>query len=135
MTKYSVKRIKNLKIVLKNLENSVKDPRFLRIGRNFGNFPLRPREVLANWLLCAVINFDRGEEKFTFAEDPTGGDGIIIARNSEEFMLMEHVFIPEPSANNIQSVEDIMVKAVKHKMSKGKSYAQGKNLVIFSEAI
>lgn len=131
----AIQQIKDLKIVLKDFEGMIKDPRFLRVGREIENFRLRPREVLANWLLCVVGNFQNGNDQLTFAEDPTGGDGVILNKRSEEFMLTEHVFIPEPKTGDTKTVEDYMVMALEHKIKKGENYARGKHLIIFSEAI
>ena len=117
------------------MEPYIKDPRFLRIGREFTNFSLRPREALANWLLCVIGNYQNGSNDLTFTEDPTGGDGMIINKQNKRFMLTEHVFIPEPKPNSIKTVQDLMIEAVAHKAKKGQLYARGKHLIIFSEAI
>ena len=74
----SVTKIRDLKIVLKDLEGRVKAPDFLRKGREFRNFALRPRELLANWLVCAVGNFEEGGKHLTVCTDPAGGDGLIL---------------------------------------------------------
>lgn len=117
------------------MERLIKDPRFLRVGRVFTNFPLRPREVLANWLLCVVGNHENGNDDLTFSDDPTGGDGIILNRKNGRFMLTEHVFVPPPRATSTETVEDLIIQQIQHKMKKGAPYARGKHLVVFSEAI
>lgn len=130
-----IQQIKDLKVVLKDFEGMVKNPHFLRVGRQIKNFRLLPREAWANWLLCVIGNFQNGNENLTFAEDPTGGDGVILNKRSREFMLTEHVFIPEPKTGDTKTVEDYMVMALEHKVKKGENYARGKHLIIFSEAI
>jgi hypothetical protein len=135
MTNHHITRIRDLGVALKEMEPYVKDPQFLRIGRAFRNFPLRPREVWANWLLCVVGNYNNGNDNLTFADDPTGGDGIVLDRATERFMLTEHVFIPPPRPDSTETVEDSMVNAVNHKMQNGRPYAEGKHLIIFSEAV
>ncbi len=133
--KEKVVGIRDFKILLKDLERYIRAPDFLRKGRVFPNFALRPREVLANWLLCAVANFEHRRDKYTFTTDPTGGDGIICSREGEHLVLTEHDFVPEPKAGNSESVEDQVVRAIEHKKKKGAAYAKGKHLVVFSEAV
>ncbi len=128
-------QIRDLKVVLKDIERHVKNPDFLRKGREFSNFSLRPREVLANWLLCTVGNWESGNDNLTFSNDPTGGDGIVFNRKDGAAILTEHVFVPEPKDKNAASVEQLIVKAVEHKEKKGEQYAKGKDLVVFSEAV
>lgn len=128
-------QIRDLKVVLKDIERHVKNPDFLRKGREFSNFPLRPREVLANWLLCAVGNWESGNNNLTFSNDPTGGDGIVFNRKSGLCIMTEHVFIPEPRNKNLESVEELIIKALQHKVKKGEQYAKDKDLIVFSEAV
>lgn len=44
----------------------VKDPHFLRNGRQIQNFSLLPRDAWANWLLCVVLRDFFGHD-ITFA--------------------------------------------------------------------
>ena len=136
MVNESITQITDFKTVLKDMEPWIKDPRYLRVGRELTNFKLRPREVLANWLICVVGNFYNGNDHMTFADHETGGDdGIILEKTTVIYVSTEHVFIREPKSVTSKTVEDLMVEAVKHKAKKGIPYAQGKHLVIFSEAI
>ncbi len=135
MTKHRVTQIRDLQIILRDMERYVKDPSFLRVGREFTNFSLRPREVWANWLMCVVANNNNGNDNLTFAEDPTGGDGVILDKETGILMLTEHVFIPPPQPGDGETVEQLMMNAVHHKMQSGRAYAEGKHLIIFSEAI
>jgi hypothetical protein len=131
----AIQQIRDLKVVLKDFEGMIKNPHFLRVGRPIKNFRLLPREAWANWLLCVVGNFQNGNDQLTFSEDPSGGDGVILNKRSREFMLTEHVFIPEPRTGDAKTVEDYMIMALEHKVKKGENYAKGKHLIIFSEAI
>ena len=135
MSNHQVTQIRNLSALLKDLERYVKRPGFLRVGREFQNFRLRPREVLANWLLCVVRNHVYETCNFTFAEPPIDGDGIILNRETGEWIATEHVFVPPPRERSNDSVEDLIVRAVEHKAARGEAYARGKSLVVFSEAV
>lgn len=82
--KSQVKRFKNLEIFLKELEKFVRHGEHLQTGRPFKNFGgMLSREVLANWLICVVGNFAEKSDRFTFSNDPEGGDGIIYDRKAE----------------------------------------------------
>jgi hypothetical protein len=47
---------------------------------------MRPREVLANLLICAIANFESEPDRFTFVgtDDPIGGDGVIEDTQTED---------------------------------------------------
>ena len=76
--KYQITRFKNLQVCLKELEPFIRDGEHLQTGKPFKRFGrLRSRELLANWLLCAVVNFEKQTDQMTFTSDPLGGDGII----------------------------------------------------------
>jgi len=130
----AVTKIRDLKIVLKDLERHVKAPDFLRKGREFRNFALRPREVLTNWLICAVGNFEEGDARLTFCTDPFGGDGLILNQKDGKYISTEHVFIPTQKPAH-DGVEQFIYAAAEHKAKRGAHYASGKHLVILSEAI
>jgi hypothetical protein len=75
--KYHVIRFKDLNVALKKIEPMVRDPRRLRTGKPLEKFEyMRPREMLANWLLCATFETIEGRE-LMFYSDPIGGDGLI----------------------------------------------------------
>ena len=74
---------------VKDLEQFVKNPVLLQTGRplkQFGN--MLPREVLANWLLCATVNAVE-RRQLVFSSDPTGGDGIIWDKTAHEIFPTE----------------------------------------------
>lgn len=133
--KAHVRKIRDLNTVLKDLEPHVKAPDFLRKGRPFGNFGLRPRELLANLLICLAGNFEDPKNRLTVCTDPLGGDGLIYNQNHGGYMSTEHVFVPAPNDGDLRSVENKILAAVAHKNKKGPPYASGKDLVVFSEAI
>jgi hypothetical protein len=129
----NVTKIRDLKQVLKDLERHVKAPDFLRKGREFKNFALRPRELLANILICAAGNFDDPENRLTVCTDPSGGDGLVFSERHGGYMTTEHVFVPT-KADDKETVESRILSAIEHEKKKGSSYSSGKDLVIFSEA-
>ncbi len=121
--------IKDFKIVLKDMEQYVKNPNYLISGREFTNFRQRPREAWANWLLCVVLRKLHGEH-LTFAEDPNG-DGLIIDKNTGEVIQTEHVSALENPKNKLPKGEDRVIKAINLKIDKGDDYAKNKWLVVF----
>jgi hypothetical protein len=134
--KYPVARFKSLKEALKELEPFVRDARRLETGRPLQKFyGLRPREIWANWLLCAALNFEQ-EERFTFfsTKNAIGGDGVIHDRLTASTLPTEHVFVPRargPGAEN--TAEALIFAAIQKKQHKGgDAYASGKTLVVFS---
>jgi hypothetical protein len=127
-------KVKDLQILLKELEPYVKAPEFLRRGRPFRNFSLRPREVLANWLICAVGNSEDPSAQLSFATDPLGGDGVVVDKFGSVVAATEHVFVPNRKMR--EPVEKLLLEGgVLHKAAKGNAYASGKHLVVFSEAV
>lgn len=129
---HQVAFFKNLEVALTELEQFVRDDTLLLKGdplRQLGH--MRPREALANWLLCAAPSAASGES-LMFASDPTGGDGVIFdSKTGYEYALTEHVIVlPHDEAN----VEALTLLAVEEKRAQGKSYAAGKTLIVFLAA-
>lgn len=125
-------QIKDLKVVLKDFEPMVKDPKFLRNGRPIKNFSLLPREAWANWLLCVVLR-SYFERDVTFAEDEKA-DGVIYDRDTDQWFLTEHVSalkVPSPDAH--LKGEDRVISAIQKKIDRGAEYARGKRLMVFIE--
>jgi hypothetical protein len=123
---------KSLEVALKELEQFVRDDTLLLTGdplRQLGG--MRPREALANWLLCAALS-EASEVSLMFSSDPTGGDGVIFDTETHyEVALTEHVIVlPRDEAN----VEALILLAVEEKRALGKSYASGKTLVVYVAA-
>ena len=135
--RYSVTRFKNLRLALKELEPFIRSGEHLQTGRPFDKFgELRSRELLANWLLCAVFNFDCGSpERLTFTTDPDGGDGILYDTDTETPFPTEHVMVPAAQSGTAADLEALILKAINDKRAKGGApYASGKTLVVFLNA-
>lgn len=132
--KAQVRRFVSQQEALREISPYIKDPRYLRTGREFGNFSLRPREVLGNWLVCAAVNHERNDEQVTFTTDPTGGDGLLIDTGAGKTFYTEHVFVRKQPDDCDDDVEALIANAVAHKSKHGRAYGSGKVLVIFSEA-
>lgn len=130
--KYRIKQLKNQAVALKELEPHIRHGRSLQVHPEFKSIKQRPRELLANGLLCAVGCAERGKETLAVAEDPLGGDGLIIDRETGEQMFTEHVYVPQRGEGD---VGELVVRALEHKVKKGDAYAEGRTLVILSDAI
>jgi hypothetical protein len=133
--KHAVTRFKNLKVGLKELEKFIREVEPLYTGRPLEQFGMmRPREMVGNWLVCAVINAENGSERLTFTSDPTGSDGVIYNTETEHTWLTEHVMVPRAPEGETPDIKALILKAVGHKQKKGRAYASGKTLVVFLEA-
>jgi hypothetical protein len=139
--KYPTARFKNMTEALKQLGPSIRDPRQLRTGRPQDKFyGLRPREILANWLLCAALNFPNQTEEVTFfsTRDPIGSDGVIYDTLAERTVPTEHVFVRRAhgaDAPDAQNTDALILNEIAKKNSKGKkAYASGKTLMVFLDA-
>ena len=92
-------------MALKELEPFVRNPKSLFTGRGLTQFGgMRPREMLANWLVCAVYSFDQ-QVPLTFCSDPLDGDGIFLNTETGETLPSEHVMVPPPSKNDRDDIE------------------------------
>jgi hypothetical protein len=132
--KYPTTRFKSLQMALIELEPFVRNPKSLFTGRGLKQFGgMRPREMWANWLVCAVYGFDQ-EVPLTFCSDPVGGDGIFLNTETGETLPSEHVMVPPPRANDRDDIETRILKKIDLKRNKGQmAYASGKTLVLFVE--
>jgi hypothetical protein len=133
--KHNIRRLKSLEVALKELEPYVRDGSHLQTGKPFRNFGgLRSREVLANWLLCAVMTA-AGQGQFEFTTDPTGGDGVIMDAATDHTWLTEHVMVADIEPDRNIPIEDRILGQIQNKVAKGGSaYAQGKTLLVFNNA-
>jgi hypothetical protein len=135
--KYRVKQFRDLKVALKEFERFIRDPNYLWTGRPMKRFGgMRPRELVANWLICAAFN-SRYEDKdrLTFTSDPVDGDGIFYDKITEETWPSEHVFIPPARKPEFVDLEALILKAIERKQRNGgAAYASGKTLVVFADA-
>jgi hypothetical protein len=130
--KYSLKRLKSLAIALKELEPHIRDGRKIKSHPEFKSIKQRPRELLGNWLLCAVANAERGVEIVHIYADPfENGDGMLVDSATDEKMFVEQVYA---RAEDGEDAEALITKAFALKAGKGEEYAAGRTLVILSEA-
>lgn len=128
------KQIKDFKLALKDFELMVKEPRFLRTGREIENFSLLPREAWGNWLLCVVLQKIHGD-RITFAEDDKG-DGIILNKQTKQHIVTEHVAVVDtPFKRKLPMGEALIIEAINHKIKKGPEYAKNKTLIVFFEGV
>ena len=134
--KHAVTRFKSLQVGLKELEKFIRSTKQLYSGRPLKKFgDMLPREMVANWLVCAVINAGEGAERLIFTSDPTGGDGVIYNTETEHTWPTEHVMVPRAPEGETPDTKALILKAVALKQEKGgAAYASGKTLVVFLEA-
>ncbi len=123
------KVVKDLRVLLKDMEKFVRDPRWLWNGRDFKNFNLRAREIWALWLLCVVVN-QVDDVDCTFGET-TEGDGVIIDKRSGKVTIIENVAAMDFPNTSLPRGEERIIQAIMHKASYGEKYATGKVLVVF----
>lgn len=127
--RYDVTRFKDLKVTLKEIEPMARDPRHLQTGKSFKKFgDMRPREMLANWLLCAAVEAIENR-KLLFYSDPIGGDGIIRDEVTGETWQTEHVYVTQHSPG--PNAKALILDAIAHKQIDGAPYCRGKTLVVF----
>jgi len=134
--KYEVTRFKSMQAALKELEPFIRNGEHLQTGKPFKRFGgMRSREVLANWLICAVFNFEFGAERLTFTSDPLGSDGIVYDNETNSTWSTEHVMVPRARADETPDIKALILKVIDLKQTKGgAAYASGKTLVVFLEA-
>jgi hypothetical protein len=87
--------------------------RFERFGR------LRSRELLANCLICAVLNTGRPTPSLTFSSDPQGGDGILYDTEMQIAWPTEHVMVPKAPADETRDIATLILTAISNKQAKG----------------
>lgn len=134
--KHRVTRFKTLKIALKELEPFIRNGEHLRTGKPFKKFKgMRSREMLGNWLICAVNNSTEGSERYTFTSDPVDGDGIVHDSQTGNTWRTEHVMVPPFREGKTHDIHAAILDAVTAKQEKGgAAYAARKTLVVFLEA-
>jgi hypothetical protein len=131
---YRTIRFKSMAAALRELEQIIKSPVLLETGKPLKPFgDARPRELVANWMICAAANAEeRAAERIEFHSDPIGGDGIIADTETGETWPTEHVLVPMPRDATVPDIEASIAKAVSEKQKKGgPAYAAGKTLVVF----
>jgi hypothetical protein len=127
--------LRSLEIGLNELEPFIRHGAHLQTGKPFQQLGgMRSREVLANWLLCAVLNHALGSDQLTFSSDPLGGDGIIYDGATGGTWQTEHVMVPKLRNGQTADAERLIHAAIEHKWRKGEVYASAKNLIVFLDA-
>lgn len=131
--KHRVRRFKSQKIALKELESFIRSGEHLQTGKPFKQFAgMRSRELLANWLVCAVLNAELAVERFRFTSDPVGGDGVVEDSETGRTWLTEHVMVPRARESSAVDIKAQILRATTRKQKKGGvAYARGKTLVVF----
>jgi hypothetical protein len=121
--------IERRKLALKDLEPFIGNPAQLQRGRPLDQFGgMRPREVLANWLLCATLNAMDGRQ-LAFS---TGGDGIIWDKAAGEIFPTEHTMVSRFNLRAGADLQTLILEAIEKKRTKGfEAYASGMTLVVF----
>lgn len=132
---YETTRFKSMAVALRELEQIIKSPVLLETGKPLKRFgDARPRELVANWMVCAAANAEEDGvgERMAFHSDPVGGDGIIVDTKTGETWPTEHVMVPMPRTASVPNIEASIAKAVSDKQKKGgAAYATGKTLIVF----
>lgn len=131
---YQTTRFKSMAVALCELEQIIKSPVLLETGKPLKQFgDARPRELVANWMICAAANAEEHEvgERMAFHSDPVGGDGIIVDTKTGETWPTEHVLVPMPRTASLPNIEASIAKAVSDKQKGDAAYATGKTRVVF----
>jgi hypothetical protein len=137
MPEFNVTRFRSAAVALKELERYIRNGPHLQTGRAFTNFDhLRSRELLVNWLICAVANDSYGRERLQFCNDPEPEpcDGIFYDAETQEAYRTEHVMALPPREGTSRTADELILDAVAHKVDRGEAYATGKILVVFLNA-
>lgn len=122
--------VKDLRVVLKDFEPMVKNPKWLWSGRKIQNFNLLPREAWGNWLVSVVLRKMHNRD-ITFA-DCEEGDGFIVDKSLKAIFPTEHVCALDiPKGKKWPTGEQRAIATINQKISRGRNYAQGKILVAF----
>ncbi|MDX2164306.1 MAG: hypothetical protein SFW07_02690 [Gammaproteobacteria bacterium] len=110
----------------------MKNPKSLYNGRPDKNMKLLPREILGNFLLCVVVNFENKNNNITICSDPAGGDGILQDKKSGKTWETEHV-MTKINGGEKQEAETLIIESIEAKKKKGIQYAANKRLIVFLE--
>ncbi len=121
--------VKDMKIVLKDMEPYVRSVKPLWNGRDFKNFSLRAREIWSLWLLCSIFN-QMGKTDLIFGEDDES-DGILVDKLTRDVIRVENVAAMDFPNTSLAEGEDRIINAILDKASNGEEYAKDKLLVVF----
>jgi hypothetical protein len=133
--KQRVTRFKTMGVALKELAPYIRDGQHIQTGKPFTQMGgMRSREMLANWLICAVLNHG-GDREMSFTSDPVGSDGIIVDERTLIGFPTEHIMVPQLRDVTIADAHTLILDAINKKRSKGgEAYARGKTLIVFLDA-
>ena len=81
MEQHHVVALRSLTAALPDISRMMLDGQAIRTGRDDGRIGLRSREIVANWVLCTVLEHMQGQGRFILTSDPLQGDGIIHDRS------------------------------------------------------
>jgi len=126
--------IKNLSVLLKDIEPIIKNPRSLYNGREITNFNLRPREAVGLFLIGTVFN-EISEEPYYITTDPLTGDGTLSRKGNSVYFgdfLTEQTMVTQYQEGDIS---DRIIASIKKKEGRGKNYAKNRNLVVFLDKV
>ena len=127
------KGVKDLKIVLKDMEPYIRAVSPLWDGRPFTNFSLRAREIWTLWLLCAVMGLAH-KTRATFCEDDER-DGILVDLDADAWIKVENVAVMKFKDRQPLQGEQGIIDAIQKKIDKGPQYAKGVILTVFFDGI
>jgi hypothetical protein len=129
----NVTRFKSKQLALNELRTFLIQ-RHLYSGRPLTQLgDMRPREVMANWLLCAAFNHEAGYERFSFTNNPEGGDGCILDVDDNIGMPTEHIIALSMGNETLDTSTRIRNAETQKQNKGGKANASGKALVVLLE--
>lgn len=114
------------------------NPTLLKTGPKPADFPLLPREILVNWLLCVPLVHVAKHSCVMVADDREDGtDGGLLDQTTGLTHFFQHVYVPthETPRGVVQKINGLVVSKFQLKARKGIGYAEGIELVIFSDAV
>jgi len=137
--KYAIKQPTSLRDAIKDIAPDIQRN---KLGERYKNYDgLLMREVLGNWLVCAVLNArNPNPDRFTFTSEPRdgpGADGAILDKTTGLALAAEHVMVAEARDGQRpnESAEQLVLAQIKKKLAKGDAaYASNKVLVVYLDA-
>jgi hypothetical protein len=130
--RWTARQYKSMDAALRPIRAFLRDPELLRDGEPLKYFGgMLPREFLGNWLICAASYAADPDSRLHFTTDPTGGDGLLYNTTTKQPYPTEHVVVPRVTDDGEnRATEELIAAGVAHKLSKGREYARGMNLIV-----
>jgi hypothetical protein len=129
----NVTRFKSMQLALKELRPFL-NQRHLYSGKPLTQLgDMRPREAMANWLICAAFNYEAGYERFSFTNNPEGGDGCILDAEDNTGIATEHIIALSKGNETLDTNTRIRNAVIQKQNKGGMAYASGKALVVLLE--